>query len=89
MLIELFISVLIGILAGTFTGLMPGIHINLIGAILVGLSATAFSWVSPVYLIIFIASMSIAHTFIDLFLQFFLAVLIQILSFQFFQGMNC
>src|SRR4030043_2296572 len=72
MLLELFISIFIGILAGAFTGLMPGIHINLVGAILVGLSATAFSWISPVYLIIFIASMAIAHTFIDFIPSIFL-----------------
>lgn len=72
MLIEIFISILIGILAGAFTGLMPGIHINLVGTILVGLSVTAFSWISPIYLILFIASMSITHTFIDFIPSIFL-----------------
>jgi putative membrane protein len=72
MLIEILISILIGILAGTFTGLIPGIHINLVGAILVGLSATALSVISPVFLIVFIASMAISHTFLDFIPSIFL-----------------
>lgn len=72
MLIEILISIAIGILAGTFTGLVPGIHINLVGAILVSLSATALSLINPVYLIVFIACMAIAHTFIDFIPSIFL-----------------
>ncbi len=72
MLIEVLISTLIGIFAGTFTGLAPGIHINLIGTLLVGLSAGLFSMINPVYLISFIASMAITHTFIDFIPSIFL-----------------
>jgi putative membrane protein len=72
MLIEILFSILIGILAGTFTGLVPGIHINTVGAILVGLSATALSLINPLFLIVFIASMAIAHTFVDFIPSIFL-----------------
>lgn len=72
MFIEILVSTLIGVLAGTFTGLIPGIHINLVGAILVGLSATLFSAINPVYLVSFIASMAITHTFIDFIPSIFL-----------------
>jgi len=72
MLLGILISILIGVLAGTFTGLMPGIHINLVGAILIGLSATIFSGIEPIYLILFIASMAIAHSFIDFIPSIFL-----------------
>lgn len=72
MLIEILISTLIGVFAGTITGLLPGIHINLVGTILVGLSATLFSMVNPIYLISFIASMAITHTFIDFIPSIFL-----------------
>jgi putative membrane protein len=71
-LIEILFSILIGVFAGTFTGLMPGIHINLVGTILVGLSATIFSKIDSVYLVVFIASMAIAHTFIDFIPSIFL-----------------
>lgn len=72
MLIEILISIFIGIFAGTITGLIPGIHINLVGAVLVGLSATIFSGIYPLYLILFIASMAIAHTFVDFIPSIFL-----------------
>ena len=72
MLIEILISTFIGIFAGTITGLLPGIHINLVGTILVSLSATFFSLINPLYLISFIASMAITHTFIDFIPSIFL-----------------
>ncbi len=72
MLIEIFVFLLLGVLAGTITGLLPGIHINLVGAILVGLSITLFSSINPLFLIIFIASMAITHTFVDFIPSIFL-----------------
>jgi len=72
MLIEILISILIGVAFGLVTGLLPGIHINLIGAILVSLSAGIFLNLNPLFLIIFIASMAIAHTFFDFIPSIFL-----------------
>jgi len=72
MFIEILISTLIGVFAGTITGLVPGIHINLVGTALVTLSATAFAVVNPIYLICFIAAMAITHTFIDFIPSIFL-----------------
>ena len=72
MLIEILISTLLGILAGTFTGLAPGIHINLVGTILVSLSTTLFLGINPIFLVAFISSMAIAHTFIDFIPSIFL-----------------
>jgi putative membrane protein len=72
MLLEVLIAILVGVFAGTITGLLPGVHINLVGTILVGLSATIFAGIEPVYLIIFIASMAIAHTFVDFIPSIFL-----------------
>jgi putative membrane protein len=72
MLIEIIVSIVLGILAGAFTGIIPGIHINLVGAILVSLSATLFFSINPLFLIIFISSMAIAHTFIDFIPSIFL-----------------
>ena len=72
MIIDLLIALIIGIIAGTITGLIPGIHINLVGAILVSLSLTAFSFVFPIYLVVFIVSMAITHTFVDFIPSIFL-----------------
>jgi putative membrane protein len=65
MLIELIIALLLGCTIGTFTGLIPGIHINLIGIFLVSLSVSLFSSINPIYFVVFISSMAITHTFID------------------------
>ncbi len=71
MLFELILALLAGILAGTFTGLAPGIHINLIAAILLS-SLSSLSSVPVLALAIFITSMSITHTFIDFIPSIFL-----------------
>jgi putative membrane protein len=72
MLIQLIIVLLIGIFIGTLTGLFPGIHINLVGAFLITLSATLLSGVLPVYLVVFIAALAITHTFVDFIPSIFL-----------------
>ncbi|HPD81468.1 MAG TPA: tripartite tricarboxylate transporter permease [Candidatus Pacearchaeota archaeon] len=72
MLIQIIVALLLGILVGVFTGLFPGIHINLVGAFLVTLSSTFLAGISPIYLIVFIASLAIAHTFIDFIPSIFL-----------------
>ena len=72
MLIELIIFLILGTVAGTFTGLTPGIHINLIGAILVSLSFSVFFSIDTLYFITFVASMAITHTFLDFIPSIFL-----------------
>ena len=72
MLLGLLIFLFLGIAAGTFTGLAPGIHINLIGAILVSLSISVLAPIGPAYLVVFIVSMSITHTFVDFIPSIFL-----------------
>jgi putative membrane protein len=65
MFFELTIAILLGILAGTLTGLTPGIHINLIAILLLSLSTTLLKITSPLTLAIFIIATAITHTFID------------------------
>ena len=72
MLIEIVLFFIFGILAGTLTGLIPGVHINLIGAFLVSLSFTTFYLINPLYLVVFITSMAITHTFVDFIPSIFL-----------------
>jgi putative membrane protein len=66
----IIISFIAGIAAGTFTGLIPGIHINLI-AISV-LSFSLLSNLSPINLITFIIAMATTHTFLDFIPSIFL-----------------
>lgn len=72
MLIEIIIAFIIGIIAGTITGLTPGIHINLIAIMILSFSDFLFTITSPITLVIFIASMSITHTFVDFIPSIFL-----------------
>jgi putative membrane protein len=65
MLFELLIALLLGILFGTFTGLIPGIHINLIGALILASSIGITTQIKTVYLVTFITSLAITHTFLD------------------------
>ena len=64
MILEIILALAIGIACGTFTGLMPGIHINLIAAFLLS-SLGYFSSIPLISLAIFIVAMSITHVFID------------------------
>ena len=72
MLIEIIAALLLGVTFGTFTGLIPGIHINLIGIFLVSLSASFLTNINPIYFACFIVSMAISHTFIDFIPSIFL-----------------
>ena len=72
MLIEFILALILGILAGTITGLLPGIHINLVSVLLVSLSSSVFLNIPPIFLVIFIVAMSITHTFLDFIPSIFL-----------------
>jgi putative membrane protein len=72
MLIQIILFLALGILIGTFTGLIPGIHINLIGVFIISLSSTILFNLNPIYIIVFISAMAITHTFIDFIPSIFL-----------------
>src|SRR3989344_2060204 len=72
MLLEILLFLLLGILAGTFTGLIPGIHINLIGTAIVSGAFSFLLGINSIYLVVFIVSMSIAHVFLDFIPSIFL-----------------
>ena len=64
-MIELVIACFIGILIGTTTGMIPGIHVNTAGAILFASSNLLLSQVSAEFLCVLLVSMSIAHALIE------------------------
>src|SRR6056297_691344 len=72
MLAEIIIAIFAGILFGTLTGLTPGIHINLISAIIISSTTGILLKINYIYLIVFIVSMSITHTFLDFIPSIFL-----------------
>jgi len=70
MLIEILwivLALFIGIICGTLSGITPGIHINLISAILLSLSALLMAdySISPLAFIVFLVAMAMTHTFVD------------------------
>lgn len=65
MLFEILVALLIGCLFGIFTGLCPGVHINLVAVLILTYSVFFLKYVSPLFLAVVIASMSITHTFLD------------------------
>ena len=72
MLIQILIALFCGICAGIFTGLIPGIHINLVSLLLVSLSGYFLGFTDPLMLGVFIISMAVTHTFLDIIPSIFL-----------------
>lgn len=72
MLLELAVALIAGIFIGAITGLLPGIHINLVSAIVLSSLSLLLLHFSPVTIAVFIVSMSISHTFLDFLPSIFL-----------------
>ena len=64
-MIELVIACFVGILIGTITGIVPGIHVNTAGAILFASSTFLLTFLSPEFLCVIMVAMSIAHALIE------------------------
>lgn len=64
-MIELVFACFIGILIGTMTGMIPGIHVNTAGAILFASSAFLLTFLSPEFICVIMVAMSIAHALIE------------------------
>ncbi|MDO5848414.1 MAG: tripartite tricarboxylate transporter permease [Methanobrevibacter sp.] len=64
-MLELVIACFLGILIGTMTGMVPGIHVNTAGAILFASSTFLLLFVSPEFLCVLMVGMSIAHALIE------------------------
>lgn len=72
MLAEIILFLCLGTAVGIFTGLIPGIHINMVGSIIASSSLLIISSINPIYLVVFIVSMSITHVFVDFIPSIFL-----------------
>ena len=65
MLLEILAAILIGSSFGIVTGITPGVHINLVAALLLIISPILLQYFSPFILATVIIAMSIVHTFLD------------------------
>lgn len=64
MFVEILLAILAGVTAGTFTGLTPGLHVNLVSLFVVSFAFTSFA-LSPFLVFIFIISLALTHSFLD------------------------
>ncbi|MBW2995005.1 tripartite tricarboxylate transporter permease [Candidatus Woesearchaeota archaeon] len=71
---QTILAVFLGCTAGIITGLVPGIHINLVSIILLSISSFLLKFTHPIILAVFIISMAITHTFLDFIPSIFLGV---------------
>jgi putative membrane protein len=69
---DIFIAIVTGICFGIITGLIPGIHINLVVTFLLAGSATLLNYTSPLVASIFIISLSTTHQFLEFIPSIFL-----------------
>lgn len=58
-------AIALGILCGIFTGITPGIHVNLVSLLLLSLSPFLLKFTDPIVLCCFIIALGITHTFLD------------------------
>ncbi|MEK6741918.1 MAG: tripartite tricarboxylate transporter permease [Nanoarchaeota archaeon] len=72
MLAEIVLFLCLGTAVGIFTGLVPGVHINMVGSLIASSSLLLISSINPIYLVVFIVSMSITHVFVDFIPSIFL-----------------
>jgi putative membrane protein len=65
MLIEIIIAMACGIMIGTFTGIAPGIHVNLVATTMLALSPWLLQYFPPLSLAVFLMSLAVTHSFLD------------------------
>ena len=63
--VSYFIAIALGVFAGIFTGLTPGIHINLLSVLLVSMVGWFSKYFDFVSLSCFVIAMSVTHSFLD------------------------
>lgn len=72
--IDILIACLIGVVCGAVTGVIPGIHVNTVGAFVFASSTYMLNTFSTEFIAVFLISMSISHSMIDFLPSMFLGV---------------
>lgn len=65
MIFQLLLAIIIGTCCGIITGLVPGVHINLVSVLIVSLSTVLLNYTSALFLATVIIAMGVTHTFLD------------------------
>ncbi|HLC75430.1 MAG TPA: tripartite tricarboxylate transporter permease [Candidatus Nanoarchaeia archaeon] len=64
-MLDIFIAMLLGIACGIVTGLVPGVHVNMVSALLLSAAPVLLKITDAMPLSVFIISMAVVHTFLD------------------------
>jgi putative membrane protein len=73
-ILDLVLACILGVVCGAFTGIIPGIHVNTVGAFIFTSSTFLLNLFSLDFLAVFLISMSISHSMIDFIPSMFLGV---------------
>jgi putative membrane protein len=71
---DLILACIVGVFCGVITGLIPGIHVNTVGAFVFSASPFLLYSYSPEVLAVFLLSMSISHALLEFIPSMFLGV---------------
>ena len=71
---DLILACILGVLCGAVTGLIPGIHVNTVGAFIFASSSFLLATYSPEVLCVFLISMAISHALLEFIPSMFLGV---------------
>src|SRR3989344_2139721 len=74
MFFSLLLATCVGIMLGIITGLVPGIHVNLVSTFILSISGMLLAHTSPFLLCVAILAMAVTHTFLDTLPSIFLGV---------------
>ncbi|BAZ99692.1 tripartite tricarboxylate transporter permease [Methanothermobacter sp. EMTCatA1] len=64
-IIEILFACLLGVITGALTGLIPGIHVNTVGAFIFAASGQILSFLPKEVLAVFLLSLSVTHALIE------------------------
>lgn len=73
-IIDIIMACLLGVLCGAVTGLIPGIHVNTVGAFVFASSTTLLASFSSEFLGVFLISMAISHALLEFIPSMFLGI---------------
>ena len=64
-MLEVLLLIIAGVFLGTFTGMVPGIHVNTVVITVLSLLPVLLEHFSPLGVVSLIVAMSVVHTFVD------------------------
>ncbi|MGN1321007.1 MAG: tripartite tricarboxylate transporter permease [Methanosphaera sp.] len=64
-MIEIIITLILGVFIGTITGIIPGLHVNTVGIIIFSISTTLLKYTTPLCLCTFFVSLAICHAMME------------------------